>query len=133
VLHLQETYVRDSALIEPHPIILEQERDTNWGDCPDDASDVSEDWDDYCPTQEDDYLIRRGVGFVEWKGDDIGTNKTHDQVNNVGHVIEGSQICLNIAPEEHREGIKEAAMKARMEVINNLDHESKEKLRKQEI
>jgi hypothetical protein len=51
----------------------------------------------------------------------------------VGHVIEGPQICLNITPEEHREGIKEAARKARMEVINNLDQESKEKLKKQEF
>jgi hypothetical protein len=51
----------------------------------------------------------------------------------VGHVIEGSQICLNITLEEHREGIKEATRKARMEVINNLYQESKEKLRKQEF
>jgi hypothetical protein len=33
-LHLHKTYIRDSALIEPHPIILEQERDTSWGDYP---------------------------------------------------------------------------------------------------
>jgi hypothetical protein len=54
-------------------------------------------------------------------------------VNNVGHVIEGPQVCLNITHEEHREGIKEASRKARMEVINNLDQESKEKLKKQEF
>jgi len=41
----------------------------------------------------------------------------------MGHVIEGSQIFLNITPEEHREGIKEEIRKARMEVINNLDQE----------
>jgi hypothetical protein len=51
----------------------------------------------------------------------------------VGRVIEGSQICLNITPEEHREGIKEETRKVRMKVINNLDQESKEKLRKQEF
>ena len=32
VLHLQETCIRDSALKKPHPYVLEQERDTNWGD-----------------------------------------------------------------------------------------------------
>jgi hypothetical protein len=74
-LHLHETYIRDSALVESHPIILEQERDTSWGDYPDDASNLSEDWDDYSSTQEDeiDDLIRfrgKGVGFVKWKGDD---------------------------------------------------------------
>jgi hypothetical protein len=39
----------------------------------DDASNLSEDWDDYFSTQEDDNLIRfrrKGVGFVKWKGDD---------------------------------------------------------------
>jgi hypothetical protein len=60
-------------------------------------------------------------------------NGGHDQLNIVDHVIEGPQICLNISPEEHQEGIKEASRKARMEVINNLDHESKEKLKKQEF
>jgi hypothetical protein len=46
-LHLYETYIRDSALVESHPIILKQERDTNWGDYPNDASNVSKDWDDF--------------------------------------------------------------------------------------
>jgi len=50
LVHLQEACMRDSALIKLHPIVLEQERNTNWGDCPDDASDISEDWDDYCST-----------------------------------------------------------------------------------
>jgi hypothetical protein len=121
LLLLQETCIRDSALMEPRPIVMEQERDTNWGDCLDGASDISEDWDDYCSTQGDDYLIRGGVGFVKWEEDVFGTNKAHDQINNVGHVIEGPQICLNITLEEHREGMKEAARKARMEIINNLD------------
>jgi hypothetical protein len=43
VLLLQETCIRDSALMEPRPIAPEKERDTNWGDCLDDASDISED------------------------------------------------------------------------------------------
>ena len=34
---------------------------------------------------------------------------------------------------KHQEGIKKAAMKARMEVINNLDQELREKLKKQEF
>jgi hypothetical protein len=57
-------------------------------------------------------------------------NEVHDQINNVGHVIEGPHICLNITPEEHREEMKQATMKARMQRINNLDPESKEKLAK---
>jgi hypothetical protein len=75
MLHLHETYIRNSALVESHPIILKQERDTNWGDYPDDASNPSKDWDDYSSTQEDeiDDLTRfrgKGVCFVKWKGGD---------------------------------------------------------------
>jgi hypothetical protein len=58
---------------------------------------------------------------------------SHDQVNIMDHTIEDPHICLNITPEEHQEGIKEANRKARMEVINNLDQESREKLKKQEF
>jgi hypothetical protein len=68
---------------------------------------------------------------AHWEHECPYNNGGHYQVNNVGHVIEGPQICLNITPEEHREGIKEAEGKVRMEVINNLDQESKEKLKKQ--
>jgi len=49
------------------------------------------------------------------------------------HTIEDPQIFLNITPEEHQEGTKEAARKDRMKVINNLDQESREKLKKQEF
>jgi hypothetical protein len=42
VLHLQETYIGDIALIEHRPIVLEKERDTNWGDYLNDASDIYE-------------------------------------------------------------------------------------------
>jgi hypothetical protein len=45
--------------------------------------------------------------------------------------MEGPQI--NITAEEHQEGVKEAARLARMTVINNLEQESKEKLKKQEF
>jgi hypothetical protein len=51
----------------------------------------------------------------------------------MNHTIEGPQIFLNISLEEHQEGIKEAARKARIEVRNNLDKESREKLNKQEF
>jgi hypothetical protein len=51
----------------------------------------------------------------------------------MNHTIEAPQICLNISPEEHQESIKEATRKARMEVINNLDQESREKLKKLEF
>jgi hypothetical protein len=40
------------------------------------------------------------------------------------------KILNNVTLEEHQEGIKEAARKARMEVINNLHQESREKLKK---
>jgi hypothetical protein len=91
----------DPCLFQGWPTLPFTEEDTNWGDCPDDASNISEDWDDYCSTQGDDHLLRKGVSFVKWEGDDIGNNKAHDQVNNVGHVIEAPQICLNVTPEEH--------------------------------
>jgi hypothetical protein len=133
VLLLQETCISDSALMEPRRILLEQERDANWGDCLNDASDISEDWDDYCSTQGDDCLIQRGIGLVKWEEHVFGTSEPHDQINNVGHVIEGPQICLNVTPEEHRERMKEAARKARMEIINNFDPKSKEKLAKREF
>ena len=78
VLLLQETCISDSALMEPRRILLEQERDANWGVCLNDASDISEDWDDYCSTQGDDCLRQRGVGFVKWEEDVFGTSKPHD-------------------------------------------------------
>jgi hypothetical protein len=51
-------------------------------------------------------------------------------VNIVNHTIENTQYFLNVTLQE---GIKEATTKARMEVINNLDQESREKLKKQEF
>jgi hypothetical protein len=149
----------DPYLFQDCPTFPLTEEDTNWGDYPDDTSDVSEDWD------EDGYPVQRIGGFVEWNENvfkDIEVPNTlkptnivdenpwcfqcseahwehecpysdsgHQQVNNIGHVIEGPQI--NITAEEHQEAIKEAARKARMAVINNLDQESKEKLKKQEF
>jgi len=52
-------------------------------------------------------------------------------VNIVDHTIENPQYFLNVTLEEHQEGIKEASKKARMEVINKIDQESREKLKKQ--
>jgi hypothetical protein len=155
----------DPCLFQDCPTFPLTEEDTNWGDYPDNTSDISEDWDDYCPTQEDGYLVQRGVGIVEWNENvfkDIEVpnalkptnvvdenpwcfqcseahwehecpynNNGHQQVNNIGHIMEGPQI--NITAKEHQEGMKEAARLARMAVINNLDQESKEKLKKQEF
>jgi hypothetical protein len=109
------------------------EEDTNWGDFPNDTSDISEDWDDYCPTQGDGYPIQKGVGFIEWEEKFFRDIEVHDHIKNIGHVIEGPQVCLNITPEEHQEEMKQAARKARMEIINNLDPEPREKLVKREF
>jgi hypothetical protein len=68
---------------------------------------------------------------AHWEHECSYSNDGHQQVNNIGHVIEGPQI--NITVEEHQEGMKDAAKLARMAVINNLDQESKEKLKKQEF
>jgi len=46
---------------------------------------------------------------------------------------EEPQVCLNITLKEHEEGMKEAARRARMDLINNLDSESREKLKRQEL
>jgi hypothetical protein len=40
---------------------------------------------------------------------------------------------INITAAKHQEGMKEAVRLARMAVINNLDQESKEKLKRQEF
>jgi hypothetical protein len=66
-----------------------------------------------------------------WEHECPFNNGNHDQVNIMDHTIEDPQIFLNITPEEHQEGIKEASMKARMEVINNLHQKSRETLKKQ--
>jgi hypothetical protein len=52
-------------------------------------------------------------------------------VNNIGHLVEGPHI--NITTEEHQEAMKEAIRSTRIVVINNLDQESREKLKKQEF
>jgi hypothetical protein len=53
----------------------------------------------------------------------LNNGHEHDQVNIVNHTIEGPQHFINVTLEEHQEGIKEASMKARMEVINKLDQD----------
>jgi hypothetical protein len=77
----------DPCLFQVWPTLPLTEEDTNWGDRPDDASDISDDWDDYCPRQGDDYLVKKGVGFVKWEENVFGANEVHDEINNIGHVI----------------------------------------------
>jgi hypothetical protein len=61
-------------------------------------------------------------------------NGDPDQVKIMSHTFtKEPQVCLNITLKEHEEGMKEAARRARMEVINNLDSESREKLKRQEL
>jgi hypothetical protein len=38
---------------------------------------------------------------AHWEHECPSNNRGHEQVNNVVQVIKGSQICLNITPEEH--------------------------------
>jgi hypothetical protein len=145
----------DPYLFQDCPTFPLTGEDTDWGDYPDDASDTSKDSD------EDGYPIQRISNFVEWNKDVFKDIKVpsaiivdenpwcfqcseahwehecpcssggHQQVNNIDYFIEGPQI--NITTEEHQEAIKEAARSARMAVINKLDQESKEKLKKQEF
>jgi hypothetical protein len=58
-------------------------------------------------------------------------NSGHQQVNNMDCFMEFPQI--NITDAEHQEVVKEAARSTMMAVINNLDQESREKLKKQEF
>jgi hypothetical protein len=68
-----------------------------------------------------------------WEHECPLNNGEHEQVNIIDHTIEGPQCFLNATLEEHQEGIKEAAKKASMEVINNIDQESREKMKRQEF
>jgi hypothetical protein len=77
----------DPFLFQGWPTLPLTEEDMSWGDCPDDASDISKDWDDYCPTQGDDYSVKKGVDFIKWEENIFGANEVHDQINNIGHVI----------------------------------------------
>jgi hypothetical protein len=61
-------------------------------------------------------------------------NRDPDQVKIMSQVFtEEPQVCLNITLEEHEQGMKEAARRAKMEDINNLGSESREKLKRQEL
>jgi hypothetical protein len=68
-----------------------------------------------------------------WEHEHPLKNGEHDHVNIIDHTIEGPQCFLNVTLKEHQEGIKEATRKARMKVINNLDQESRENLKKQKF
>jgi hypothetical protein len=61
---------------------------------------------------------------AHWEHECPYSDNVHQQVNNIGHLMEGPQ--LNIMAEEHQEALKEAARSARMAVINNLDQKSRE-------
>jgi hypothetical protein len=56
-------------------------------------------------------------------------NNGHQQVKNMDFFMEFPQI--NITDVEHQESVREAARSERMAVINNLDQQSREKLKKQ--
>jgi hypothetical protein len=145
----------DPYLFQDCPTFPLIEEDTYWGDYLDDASNISEDLDEY------GYTVQRVSNFIESNEDvfkDIEVPSTvivdenpwcfqcseahwehefpyssggHQQINNIDHFIEGPQI--NITIEEHQEAMKEATKSARMAVIKKLDQESKEKLKKQEL
>ena len=145
----------DPYLFQDCPTFPLTGEDTDWGDYPDDASDTSEDSD------EDGYPIHIKSNFIEWNKDVFKDIKVpsaiivdenpwcfqcseahwehecpcssggHQQVNNIDYFIEGPQI--NITAKEHQEAIKEAIRSTRMAVIDKLDQESKEKLKKQEF
>jgi hypothetical protein len=58
-------------------------------------------------------------------------NASQQQVNNFDCFSDFPQI--NITDEEHKLALKEAAWAARLAIINNLDQESHEKLKNQEV
>jgi hypothetical protein len=66
-----------------------------------------------------------------WEHECLFNNGDHDRINIVKPTIKDPQYFINFTLEEHQEGLKEASRKARMEVINSLDQESREKLKKQ--
>jgi hypothetical protein len=129
--------------------------DTDWDEFLDDAYDISEDSDKY------GYPIKKRSNFIEghkdvfkdirvpsaivvdenpwcfqcseshWEDECPYSNGGHQQLTNIDYFAEGPQI--NITIEEHQEAIKEAARLARFAVINKLDQESKDKLKKKEF
>jgi hypothetical protein len=151
----QTPFSMDPYLFQDCPTFPLTGEDTDWGDFPDDASNTSEDSD------EDGYPIQRKSNFIEghkdvfkdikipsaiivdenpwcfqcseahWEHECPCSSGDHQQVNNIDYFIEGPQINTTI--EEHQEVIKEVARSARMAVINKLDQESKENLKKQEF
>jgi hypothetical protein len=47
----------DPCLSQDCPTFPLTEEDIDWGDCPNDTFDISKDWDDYCHTQGDGYMV----------------------------------------------------------------------------
>jgi hypothetical protein len=58
-------------------------------------------------------------------------NSSQQQVNNLDCFMNFPQI--NIIDIEHQQAVKEATREARMAVLNNLDQESREKIKKKEV
>jgi hypothetical protein len=54
-----------------------------------------------------------------------------DTINSIFSIC--PQECLNITLEQLEEGKREESRRARMEIINKMDEESREKLRKKEL
>jgi hypothetical protein len=67
---------------------------------------------------------------AHWEND-CPYNADQQQVNSFDCFLDCPQI--NITDEEHQQALKEAARAARLAIINNLDQESQEKLKKQEV
>jgi hypothetical protein len=62
------------------------------------------------------------------------SNGDPDQVKIMSHTFtKEPKVCINITLKEHEEGMKEETRRARMEVINNLDSESRDKLKSQDL
>jgi len=71
---------------------------------------------------------------MHWEHECLMNNEDPDQVNIMNcDFAKDPQVCLNITLEKHEEGLKEASRRARMEVINNLDNESRENLKNKEL
>jgi hypothetical protein len=67
---------------------------------------------------------------AHWE-DECPYNVDQQKVNTFDFFSKCPQI--NITDEEHQQALKEAARAARLAIINNLDPESQEKLKKQEV
>jgi hypothetical protein len=76
-------------------------------------------------------------GYAHWEHEFPMNNGEPHQMNlfdTMNHIIFVSpQVCLDITPQQLEEGKREATRRARMEIINKMDEESRERLRKKEL